>query len=181
MLKPGVGFCPPWLYWGYKNVSLDTIIPCPEQAHTGRPISATARARQGRQRSGRTLGEESDSLKAPAWCTLGRCGYPSCHNDYSFGPWGDTLSSIVCPDDVSPKGGKPINQGRGGLAVARAPHGVGFSLVDQTRGGTTREPLSQGALAWAIPKGVRDAERLSPISLRASFALSQVVPISSRY
>ena len=49
--------------------------------------------------------------------------------------------------------------------MARAPHGVGFSLVDQTRGGTTREPLSQGALAWAIPEGVRDAERLSPISL----------------
>ena len=65
--------------------------------------------------------------------------------------------------------------------MARAPHGVSFSLVDQTRGGTTREPRSQGALAWAIPKGVRDAERLSPISLRASFALSQVVSTSRRY
>ena len=34
-----------------EEVSLDMLITCPEQAHTGRPVRPTAHARQGRQRS----------------------------------------------------------------------------------------------------------------------------------
>ena len=108
-----------------EEVSLDMLITCPEQAHTGRPVRPTAARGAGPAALARTLGEEGDYKEPPHGArSIGAASLPQRYS-VPFAAEGG-FPSTVFPHAVSPYGRIPLSSKKGRAREGATPSWGGF-------------------------------------------------------